>query len=56
MRKSDLEERGAQVKQFLRTTKLNKPVLRQTADNVPEFQDPQVWLQSKCHIMSPQEY
>lgn len=32
------------------------PILRQTRDDVGLINDPNVWLENKCHIMTPAEY
>ena len=55
-RKSQIIERKDRNDQIRRKARLNNPILRQDADDVPEFQDPAVWLEEKCHIMTPEEY
>lgn len=56
MRQNKLQEQSAKTKEKLRQSQLNHPILSQNADQVVEYQDPDLWLKSKCHIMTPEEY
>jgi hypothetical protein len=38
------------------TSRINNPFVRQSADQVNEYQDPAVWLESKCRVLTAEEY